>query len=82
MLEFIAADNAALAVAANLTMVVGDLAYAGTGRELEFEPVWDVYGDLVEPLAANAPFMASVGNHEMVCAIVGEGFSGRCCMIV
>jgi predicted phosphodiesterase len=48
----------------DLMIHVGDIAYAGTGKEVEFEYLWDVYGRMLEPLAANVPYMTSVGNHE------------------
>jgi len=48
----------------NLVIHVGDVAYAGTGSEWEFEEIWDIWCDQVQPLAANIPYMISVGNHE------------------
>jgi hypothetical protein len=48
----------------NFALHAGDVAYAGTGAEWEIEEVWDVYGDLLQPVAANIPYMFSVGNHE------------------
>ncbi|KFK40206.1 hypothetical protein AALP_AA3G344100 [Arabis alpina] len=38
----------------------GDLSYANT-----FQPVWDVFGRLVQPLASQRPWMVTQGNHEI-----------------
>jgi len=43
---------------------VGDIAYAGTGSTREFEGIWDLYGNQVQPLAAYMPQQTTVGNHE------------------
>lgn len=41
-------------------ILVGDMSYAdGNGSR------WDVWGELVEPLVADFPFMFEVGNHEL-----------------
>jgi len=48
----------------NLVIHVGDVAYAGTGSEWEIEEVWDVWESLVQPIAANIPYMFAPGNHE------------------
>jgi len=48
----------------NMVIHVGDIAYAGTGSEWEFEEIWDIWEDQVQPLAANVPYMFAVGNHE------------------
>ena len=50
----------------NMVLLVGDIAYAGTGSTWEFEEIWDIWEDQVEPLAAICPWMFSVGNHEHV----------------
>lgn len=42
----------------------GDVAYAGTGHEWEFEEVWDLWSNQVEKIAAIVPYMFAVGNHE------------------
>lgn len=47
-------------------MLLGDVCYAGTGSEYEVEEVWDIWGNMMEDLAANIPYMISVGNHEHV----------------
>ncbi|VVB05508.1 unnamed protein product [Arabis nemorensis] len=38
----------------------GDLSYADM-----FQPVWDVFGRLVQPLASKRPWMVTQGNHEV-----------------
>jgi len=50
----------------NFSLVIhaGDIAYAGTGGSDELEEVWDVWGDLVEPVASLVPYMVAIGNHE------------------
>jgi hypothetical protein len=48
----------------SLILHPGDVAYAGTGAEWEFEEIWDVWCDQVEPIAAIVPYMFAVGNHE------------------
>jgi len=48
----------------SMILHAGDVCYAGTGSDWEYEDVWDLWVDLVEPLAANIPYMFSVGNHE------------------
>jgi len=48
----------------SLVVHAGDVCYAGTGDDWEFEEVWDVWEDLVQPIAANVPYMFAVGNHE------------------
>jgi len=47
-----------------LILHAGDVCYAGTGSDWEFEEVWDVWENMVQPLAANIPYMFAVGNHE------------------
>jgi hypothetical protein len=44
---------------------VGDVAYAGTGSTWEFESLWDLFFWQIQPLATLAPYMVSVGNHEV-----------------
>ncbi len=39
---------------------VGDLSYANC-----HQPIWDYYGNIIEPLARRVPWFASVGNHEI-----------------
>jgi len=50
----------------NFDMIVhvGDISYAGTGKQWEFEIFWDLWGKQVSPLGAYIPYMVSVGNHE------------------
>jgi hypothetical protein len=50
----------------NFSLLVGDIAYAGTGSEKqgEIEPIWDVFGVQIEPWASITPFLPGVGNHE------------------
>lgn len=54
-------------------MHVGDLAYAGIATNIpllnitsgdEWEPIWDLWGAQIEPLASRMPYMTGVGNHE------------------
>eukprot|EP01116_Phalansterium_solitarium_P008088 TRINITY_DN2134_c0_g1_i1.p2 TRINITY_DN2134_c0_g1~~TRINITY_DN2134_c0_g1_i1.p2 ORF type:complete len:528 (-),score=174.99 TRINITY_DN2134_c0_g1_i1:190-1668(-) len=47
-----------------LVIHAGDVCYAGTGSTDEFEEIWDVWGDQVQDLAANVPYMFAPGNHE------------------
>lgn len=61
------------AVDAPLTFVqiVGDLAYAGTGRVLEYEPIWDDYLRQMQPgLAESVPLMVGAAARTF-----GEFFS-------
>jgi hypothetical protein len=46
--------------------LTGDISYAGMNSQKigEFEPIWDLYGELTEPFAAYTAFMPGVGNHE------------------
>jgi len=39
----------------------GDLSYADG-----VQPVWDVWGNMVQPLASILPMMVSIGNHELL----------------
>jgi len=50
----------------DFVFLTGDIAYAGMNSEEEgeLEPVWDLFGQLTEPWAAQIPFMPGVGNHE------------------
>jgi hypothetical protein len=43
---------------------VGDLAYAGTGYELEIETIWDLFMNQISLIASQIPYMAAIGNHE------------------
>jgi len=47
-------------------MHAGDVAYAGTTSPEfeEWEPVWDMWEDQVQPIASTMPYMFAVGNHE------------------
>lgn len=51
---------------AELVLLAGDIAYAGIGSEDqgELEPVWDVFGNMIERWACCVPFMPGLGNHE------------------
>jgi hypothetical protein len=46
----------------NISMVLhaGDLSYADCDQ-----PLWDSYGEMIEPLAAYVPWMVCPGNHEI-----------------
>jgi len=50
----------------NFSFVIhaGDICYAGTGATDELESIWDLWGKLVEPVAARTPYMVAIGNHE------------------
>eukprot|EP00762_Andalucia_godoyi_P002053 ANDGO_02468.mRNA.1 Purple acid phosphatase 18 len=50
----------------DLVLLAGDIAYAGVSsqEEGEIEPIWDIYGEQIEPVASRVPWMAGVGNHE------------------
>lgn len=41
-------------------LIVGDLAYANGDQS-----IWDTWFDMVEPMAANIPWMPCIGNHEI-----------------
>ena len=43
---------------------VGDIAYAGTGSEIEIQPVWDLFMNQIAPIASQMPYMTATGNHE------------------
>lgn len=44
----------------DLFLLPGDLSYADY-----YQPYWDSFGNLVEPLASSRPFMVTQGNHEI-----------------
>ncbi|GMH23167.1 hypothetical protein Nepgr_025010 [Nepenthes gracilis] len=44
----------------DMLLLPGDLSYADS-----WEPRWDSYGRLVEPLASQRPWMVTIGNHEV-----------------
>lgn len=46
----------------NISMILhpGDLSYADCDQ-----PLWDSYGEMIQPLAAYTPWMVSPGNHEI-----------------
>lgn len=44
----------------DMLLLPGDLSYADT-----YQPLWDSYGRLVEPLASARPWMVTEGNHEI-----------------
>jgi len=50
----------------NFDMIVhaGDIAYAGTSSGGEIEETWDVWSNLVAPVASVVPYMVAIGNHE------------------
>jgi len=48
------------ASSAGLVMHIGDLSYADG-----YQPRWDTYGRLIEPLASRVPWMTNSGNHEV-----------------
>lgn len=52
---------------------VGDVSYAGMDTSIkilnvssddEFEPLWDLYGEVHAPFTQNYPYQVGVGNHE------------------
>lgn len=43
----------------NFLIHSGDLSYANG-----YQPIWDSWANMVQPLAVQVPYMASVGNHE------------------
>jgi hypothetical protein len=54
-------------------VIVGDIAYAGIAINVpwlnitsndEWEPIWDVYGQMIEPMASKRHFEATLGNHD------------------
>jgi len=47
-----------------ITLHVGDLAYAGVNKNGEWEPTWDAWMNQIQPFASVMPYMTSVGNHE------------------
>jgi hypothetical protein len=49
---------------ANYVVHVGDIAYAGTGSEIEIEPIWDIFMNQISPIASQIPYMTATGNHE------------------
>lgn len=44
----------------DVLLLPGDLSYADT-----YQPLWDSFGRLVEPLASQRPWMVTQGNHEV-----------------
>ena len=51
----------------------GDVSYAGMDMAFpalnvtsqdEFEPLWDLYGEITEPTASRVPYQVGIGNHE------------------
>ena len=49
---------------ADYVVHVGDIAYAGTGREMEIQAIWDLYMNQISPIASQIPYMTATGNHE------------------
>lgn len=58
----------------NVTILFGDISYAGLDTDVkilnvtkadEWEYVWDIFGNQIEPLSSKIPFMVGVGNHDM-----------------
>ena len=58
----------------NITILFGDISYAGLDTNVQFlnvtkadewEYVWDIFGNQIEPLSSKIPFMVGVGNHDM-----------------
>ncbi|CAF2652431.1 unnamed protein product [Rotaria sp. Silwood2] len=43
---------------------VGDIAYGGTGAEIEIQPIWDLFMNQIAPIASQIPYMTATGNHE------------------
>lgn len=44
----------------DILLLPGDLSYADT-----YQPLWDSFGRLIEPLASQRPWMVTQGNHEI-----------------
>lgn len=51
----------------DMVIHAGDVCYAGTGAEIEFEEIWDIWGNMVQEIAAYVPYMFAVGNHVSFC---------------
>ncbi|GAB4856440.1 Probable purple acid phosphatase 20 [Ancistrocladus abbreviatus] len=51
----------------DMLLLPGDLSYADL-----WEPRWDSYGRLVEPLASQRPWMVTQGNHEVETILLGK----------
>lgn len=47
----------------DLVVHVGDLSYANGGFT---EYIWDIWAEMVEPIAAQLPYMVTPGNHEIL----------------
>lgn len=43
----------------DVLLLPGDLSYADY-----YQPLWDSFGNLIEPLASSRPWMVTQGNHE------------------
>jgi acid phosphatase type 7 len=43
----------------SIVVHAGDLSYANG-----YQPIWDTFGHLIEPMASKVPWMVGVGNHE------------------
>jgi len=48
----------------DMILHVGDIAYAGVDCCDEFEVIWDIWFNQVQPLTSLVPYMTTVGNHE------------------
>ena len=46
----------------DMVIHLGDISYAN-GEDTEYE--WDVWGDMVQPLTSQIPYMVTPGNHEI-----------------
>ena len=44
----------------SMALFSGDISYANLNS-----PIWDYWGNMVQPLANHVPIMFSVGNHEL-----------------
>lgn len=54
----------------NVMLLAGDLSYADY-----YQPLWDSFGQLVEPYASARPWMVTQGNHDVeVLPLVVESF--------
>eukprot|EP00118_Oscarella_pearsei_P016047 m.149998 g.149998 ORF g.149998 m.149998 type:complete len:526 (+) comp38540_c0_seq1:1276-2853(+) len=47
----------------DVVLHAGDLSYAN-GQSREY--LWDIWGDVIQPVAARLPYMVSPGNHEIL----------------
>ena len=64
----------------NLTIHVGDVSYADDydmkliepSSGTSYEAIYDLYQQLVEPIASSVPYMVTPGNHDVTCHSTGD----------